>query len=159
MQSKAILAIMALGSLLVVGMIANGNKAHAAASVTAVGSPYVLGETGLFQLCANTTMNIDLIALVRPDGTTAFSSVVSPMVTIPGGGCVTIDPATYGFTGFDMVGDWWVFAANAAGGNPFLFEFQVTFQVVPEFILGAITAVTAPLAAFAGFKVLRSRSK
>jgi hypothetical protein len=58
-----------------------------------------------------------------------------------------------------MAGDWWIFAANAAGGNPFLFEFTVTFQVVPESVIGALAVVLPSIGAFAGYKVLRSKSK
>jgi hypothetical protein len=129
-----VVAVLAIGLLSIGAM----NKAEAA-SVTAVGSPYNLGQTGNFQICVDAATTIDLIALVRPDGTTAFSTPVN--ITIPANSCTTIDPGMHGFGGFDMVGDWWIFAANATGGNPFLFEFTVTFMVIPESVIGALAVV------------------
>ena len=147
-----VVAVLAIG-LLSIGAL---NKAEAA-SVTAIGSPYNLGQKGDFQICVDAATTIDFIALVRPDGTIAFSTPVN--INIPAGNCVTINPGMNGFGGFDMVGDWWIFAANASGGNPFLFEFTVTFMVIPESVIGALAVVLPSIGAFAGYKVLRSKSK
>ena len=150
-----VVAVLAIG-LLSIGAL---NKAEAASSVTAIGSPYNLGDTGLFQICVDADTTINQIALIRPNGTIAFSTPIGAIVTIPANSCATIDPGAHGFGGFDMVGDWWIFAANADGGNPFLFEFTVTFQVVPESVIGALAVVLPSIGAFAGYKVLRSKSK
>jgi hypothetical protein len=61
-------------------------------------------------------------------------------------------------TGFNKVGDWTV-VVDTNPGNPFIFEFAVTFQVVPESVIGALAVVLPSIGAFAGYKVLRSRSK
>ena len=148
-----VVAVLAIGLLSIGAM----NKAEAASSVTAIGSPYQLGQAGLFQICVDAATTIDFIALIRPDGTTAFSTPVN--ITIPAGNCAIINPGMNGFNGFDMVGEWWIFAANASGGNPFLFEFTVTFMVVPESVIGALAVVLPSMGAFAGYKVLRSKSK
>jgi hypothetical protein len=150
-----VVAVLAIG-LLSIGAL---NKAEAASSVTAIGSPYRLGDKGEFKICVDADTTINQIALIRPNGTTAFSTPIGPIVTIPANDCATIDPGDHGFGGFDMVGDWWIFAANADGGNPFIFEFVVTFQVVPESVIGALAVVLPSIGAFAGYKVLRSKSK
>ena len=148
-------AVLAIALVSGLGM----NKAEAASSVTALNSPYSLGDTGLFEICVDADTTINQISLIRPDGSTAFSTPVGTIVDIPAGSCATIDPGDYGFSGFDQVGDWWIFAANAEGGNPFLHEFTVTFQVIPESIIGALAVVLPSIGAFAGYKVLRGKSK
>jgi xanthine/uracil permease len=40
-----------------------------------------------------------------------------------------------------------------------MYEFAVTFQVVPESVIGALAVVLPSMGAFAGYKVLRSKSK
>ncbi|MFN4336777.1 MAG: hypothetical protein ACK4FV_04240 [Candidatus Nitrosocaldus sp.] len=136
--------------------MSNGNKAYAASSITAVGSPYNLGATGNFKICVDVDTTINYAALFKPDNTLAWQTPAGWTLTIPAGGCDSILPGALGFGGFDMVGNW-IFAANDSNGNPFLFEFVVTFLVVPESIIGAITAVTAPLAAFTGYRILRQK--
>ncbi|MEM0496125.1 MAG: hypothetical protein QW178_03805 [Candidatus Nitrosocaldus sp.] len=158
MQSKAILTILALGSLLVIGLISGSKSAHATASITAVGSPYPLNATGQFDICVDVNTTIDKMMLFRPDNSMAWQTTTGWSVSIPAGTCSTVLPGTLGFSGFDMVGKW-IVVANDTDGNPFIFEFAVTFLVVPESIIGAVAAVATPLAAFAGFKVLRSRNK
>ena len=148
-------AVLAIALVSGLGM----NKAEAASSVTALNSPYSLGDTGLFEICVDADTTIDQISLIRPDGSTAFSTPVGIGVNIPAGSCATIDPASYGFSGFDQVGDWWIFAANAAGGNPFIYEFTVTFMVVPESVIGALAVVLPSIGAFVGYSVLRSRNR
>ncbi len=137
----------------VIGSIGNANNAYAA-GVTALNSPYNLGAIGQFQICVDTNTTIDYAALYRPNNTLAWQTPAGwPPLTINAGDCAIINPGSFGF---DMVGNW-VFVANVQNGNPFLFEFVVTFLVVPESILGAITAVTAPLVAFTGYKILRQK--
>ncbi len=149
--------VIAVASSLASGLVVN--NAEAVSSVRAIGSPYNLGDKGLFEICVDADTTINQIALVRPDASTAFSTPITTIATIPAGNCDTIDPGDYGFTGFDQVGDWWIFAANADGGNPFMFEFTVTFQVIPESVIGALAVVLPSIGAFAGYKVLRSKSK
>jgi hypothetical protein len=58
-----VVAVLAIG-LLSIGAL---NKAEAAASVTAVGSPYNLGQTGDFQICVDTNTTLDKAVLYDPD--------------------------------------------------------------------------------------------
>jgi hypothetical protein len=151
-----VVAVLAIG-LLSIGAL---NKAEAASSVTAVGSPYNLGQTGNFQICVDTNTTLDKAVLYDPDSMLVWQTQPGWTKFIAANTCDTIDPGseTPAFGGFNKVGTW-VFAANTAGGNPFIFEFAVTFQVVPESVIGALAVVLPSIGAFAGYKVLRSRSK
>jgi hypothetical protein len=61
-------------------------------------------------------------------------------------------------TGFNKVGDW-IVVVDTNPGKPIIFDFAVTFQVVPESVIGALAVVLPSIGAFAGYKVLRSKSK
>jgi hypothetical protein len=61
-------------------------------------------------------------------------------------------------TGFNKVGDWTVLV-DTNPGRTFIYEFTVTFMVIPESVIGALAVVLPSIGAFAGYKVLRSRSK
>ncbi len=61
-------------------------------------------------------------------------------------------------TGFNKVGDWTV-VVDTNPGKSYMYEFTVTFQVVPESVIGALAVVLPSMGAFAGYKVLRSKSK
>jgi hypothetical protein len=150
-----VVAVLAIGLLSIGAM----NKAEAASSVTAVGSPYNLGQTGNFQICVDTNTTLDKAVLYRPNNTLAWETPAGWTMTINANTCAHILPGSLGFGGFDMAGDWWIFAANVSGGNPFIYEFTVTFQVVPESVIGALAVVLPSIGAFAGYKVLRSKSK
>jgi secreted protein with Ig-like and vWFA domain len=60
-------------------------------------------------------------------------------------------------TGFNKVGDWTVVDTNP--GKSYMYEFTVTFMVIPESVIGALAVVLPSMGAFAGYKVLRSKSK
>jgi hypothetical protein len=149
-----VVAVLAIGLLSIGAM----NKAEAVASVTAVGSPYNLGQKGDFRICVDSNTTLDKAVLYRPDNTQAWETKPGWTMTINANNCGNILPGNNGFGGFDQVGTW-IFAANAAGGNPFIYEFVVTFQVVPESVIGALAVVLPSMGAFAGYKVLRSKSK
>jgi hypothetical protein len=149
-----VVAVLAIGLLSIGAM----NKAEAAASVTAVGSPYNLGQKGDFQICVDTDTTLDKAVLYRPDFTQAWETPPGWTKFIAANTCDHVLPGNIGFGGFDQVGAW-IFAANAAGRNPFIFEFVVTFMVIPESVIGALAVVLPSIGAFAGYKVLRSKSK
>lgn len=161
-------------AMAVVGAIASQsmNRAYAATlvdlppgivadGIAAFNTPYSLGEQGDIYLCiVSTTRQITNIQLIDPDSV-FYNYAGSPSlpITLPNAGneCIYLQASDFGLTsGFNKVGDW-TMAVDTVPGNTFLYEFSVTFMVVPESIIGAITAVTAPLAALTGYRILKQK--
>lgn len=161
-------------AIAVVGAITSQNidKAYAATlvplppgvsvdGIAALNTPYSLGSQGDIYVCiVSTTRQITDIKLIDPDNT-FYNYIGSPSlpITLPSAGnnCLYLQASDFGLaSGFNKVGDWTV-VVDTVPGKTFIYEFGVTFMVVPESILGAITAVTAPLAALTGYRILRQK--
>ncbi|MCS6767746.1 MAG: hypothetical protein RMJ59_06410 [Candidatus Nitrosocaldus sp.] len=129
--------------------------------IAALNTPYSLGEQGDIYVCiVSTTRQITSLHLIDPDNV-FYNYVGTPAlpITLPSGAnkCLHLQASDFGLTsGFNKVGDWTV-AVDTLPGRTFMYEFTVTFMVVPESILGAITAVTAPLVALTGYRMLRQK--
>ncbi len=129
--------------------------------IAALNTPYLLGQQGDIYLCiVSTTRQITNIHLIDPDNIFHnYTGSLSLPITLPSGGnkCLHLQASDFGLTsGFNKTGDWAVLV-DTVPGKTFMYEFTVTFMVVPESIIGAITAVTAPLAALTGYRILRQR--
>jgi hypothetical protein len=160
----------------IVAVAGTGNRAYAATlvplppgvtadGIAALNTPYNLGQQGDIYVCiVSTTRQITDIKLIDPTNT-FHNYVGSPAlpITLPssdGKQCLHLTASDFeGLNaGFDKVGDW-VVVVDTNPGKSFIFEFVVTFQVVPESVIGALAVVLPSIGAFAGYKVLRSKSK
>lgn len=159
-------------AIAVVGAVTSQMKAYAAAivplppgfsvdGIAALNTPYSLGSQGDIYVCiVSTTRQITDIKLIDPDNT-FYNYTGSPALPItlpdPAGQCLHLQTNDFGLaSGFNKVGDWAVMV-DTVPGKSFTYEFTVTFMVVPESILGAITAVTAPLVALTGYRILKQK--
>ncbi|MEM2923524.1 MAG: hypothetical protein QW560_03820 [Candidatus Nitrosocaldus sp.] len=129
--------------------------------IAALNTPYSLGSQGDIYVCiVSTTRTITDIKLVDPDSNSlSYVGTPSLPITLPSGGnnCLYLQASDFGLaSGFNKTGDWAVLV-DTVPGKKLLYEFTVTFMVVPESIIGAVTAVTAPLAALTGYRILRQR--
>lgn len=154
------LGIVGVGLLLV--LITANIDAYATSTVEAVGSPYNMGDTGEFKICVDSDTTINKVVLYKPDHTQAWESPSEWTLDISANTCETIEPGSNtqfpgnAFSGFDMAGTW-VFAANVQGGNTFLYEFVVSFLVVPEAAIGAVAIIGSSIAVLGAYAVLRKR--
>jgi hypothetical protein len=175
MQRIASYLAMAAVIASIVAVAGTGNRAYAATlvplppgvtadGIAALNTPYNLGQQGDIYVCiVSTTRQITDIKLVDPDNT--FHNYVGAPpalpITLPSGGnqCLHLTASDFGLnTGFNKVGDWAV-VVDTNPGKTLIFDFAVTFQVVPESVIGALAVVLPSMGAFAGYKVLRSKSK
>jgi hypothetical protein len=151
-----------------------GNRAYAAnivpspfdppvEGIVALNTPYNLGQQGDIYVCiVSTTRQITDIKLIDPANTFHnYIGLPSLPITLPQGGnqCLHLQASDFGLSGgFNQVGDWAV-VVNTNPGMPFIYEFTVTFQVIPESVIGALAVVLPSIGAFAGYSVLRSRNR
>ncbi len=157
----------------IVAVASTGNRAYAATlvplpsgitadGIAALNTPYNLGGQGDIFICiVSTQRQITDIKLIDP-ASTFHNYVGSPSlpITLPQGGnqCLNLRASDFGLSsGFNQVGDW-VVVADTNPGKSFIYEFAVTFQVIPESVIGALAVVGTPIATFAGYKLLRKRS-
>ncbi|MEM1951244.1 MAG: hypothetical protein QXE95_07760 [Candidatus Nitrosocaldus sp.] len=159
-------------AIAVIGAVTSQSKVYAASllplppgisadGIAVLNTPYSLGSQGDIYVCiVSTTRQITDIKLIDPANTFHnYTGSPSLPITLPSGGnnCLHLQASDFGLpSGFNQVGDWAVMV-DTNPGRSFLYEFSVTFMVVPESILGAITAVTAPLVALTGYRILRQR--
>jgi hypothetical protein len=174
MQRIASYLAMAAVIASIVAVAGTGNRAYAATlvplppgviadGIAALGTPYNLGQQGDIYVCiVSTTRQITDIKLVDPDNTfLGYVGTPTLPITLPSGSnqCLHLTANDFGLnTGFNKVGDW-IVVVDTNPGNPIIFDFAVTFQVVPESVIGALAVVLPSIGAFAGYKVLRSKSK
>jgi hypothetical protein len=161
-----VIAMAGIAALLLSSM--GGRSAYAATIVpsiitgdaaVALNAPYSLGEQGELYICVSVERTITNIYLVDPANIFHSYSGSPPLpITIPADNCLKLDTTDFGLAGFNQVGNW-VLVADAQDGFPFLYEFTVTFMVIPESIIGALAVVLPSIGAFAGYKVLRGKSK
>mgnify|MGYP001146186749 CR=1 FL=1 len=174
MQRKvSYLAIVAvIASIVAIASI--DNRAYAATLVPlppgvtadgigALNTQYNLGQQGDIYVCiVSTTRQITDIKLIDPTNT--FHNYVgapSLPITLPQGGnqCLHLTASDFGLnSGFNQVGDWLV-VVDTNPGNSLIFEFAVTFQVVPESVIGALAVALPSIGAFGGYSLLRNRNK
>jgi len=174
MQRIASYLAMAAVIASIVAVAGTGNRAYAATlvplppgviadGIAALNTPYNLGQQGDIYVCiVSTPRQITDIKLVDPDNT-FYNYVGAPAlpITLPSGGnqCLHLTASDFGLnTGFNKVGDW-VVVVDTIPGMTFTYEFTVTFMVIPESVIGALAVVLPSIGAFAGYKVLRSKSK
>jgi len=166
-----VIAMAGIAALLLSSM--GGRSAHATAAIVpmppgvtadaavALNTPYNLGAQGNLYICVSVDRTITNIYLVDPANN--FHNYSGPLplpITIPANNCLYLEANDFvGLAaGFDQVGNW-ALLADIQGGFSFLYEFVVTFQVIPESIIGALAVTLPSIGALAGYRVLKSRSK
>jgi hypothetical protein len=174
MQRKASYLAMAAVIASIVAVAGTGNRAYAATlvplppgviadGIAAFNTPYNLGQQGDIYVCiVSTSRQITDIKLVDPNN--IFHNYVGAPVlpiTLPSGGnqCLHLTASDFGlYSGFNVAGEWTVLV-DTVPGRSYTYEFVVTFMAVPESVIGALAVVLPSIGAFAGYKVLRSKSK
>jgi len=139
----------------IVGILASSlaiNNAHATSSITAIGAPYSIGNTGQFQICVDNAKTLNLAFLVDPNGNIVWNTAPSWTLSIPTNSCAIINPGSLGFTGFNMAGDW-IFVTADINNNTIKAVFAVTFLVLPEAPIGAIAIIGSGIATIAAYKL------
>ncbi len=131
--------------------------------IAALNTPYNLGQQGDIYVCiVSTTRQITDIKLIDP-ANNFHNYVGSPSlpITLPQSGneCLHLTTSDFGLiNGFNQVGDWAV-VVDTNPGMSFIFEFAVTFQVIPESVIGALAVALPSIGAFAGYSILKNRNK
>jgi len=161
-----VIAMAGIAALLLSSM--GGRSAYAATIVPSIitgdaavawNAPYNIGALGELYICVSVDRTITNIYLVDPANIFHSYSGSPPLpITIPADHCLKLDTTDFGLAGFDQVGNW-VLLADTQDGFPFLYEFTVTFMVIPESVIGALAVVLPSIGAFAGYSVLRSRNR
>ncbi|MEM0365088.1 MAG: hypothetical protein QXS25_05950 [Candidatus Nitrosocaldus sp.] len=167
------IAYLMMTMAVVVGVIASQSigRAYATAAIVpmppgatadaavALNTPYSIGSQGDLYICVSVTRTITDIKLLDP--TSTFHNYVGGLslpITIPANNCLYLNANDFAGLagGFNMAGDW-VLLADIQGGFSFLYEFVVTFNVVPESILGVAAIVAPSLVALTGYRILKQR--
>ncbi len=172
-MQKKLLPILAVGVL----AVALSSMPMARASTGLTVNPYVIASPGgtttltlTIDIPAGVTTQLLYWNISEPDGDTCTITVplietgptsVTVSKTYPTDAALAYNSANDGCDTNDVGGTWYVYAAIITNADVWSFfdDFTLSFHVIPESAIGIAAISGAGLATFAGYKVLRTKSR